>query len=47
MTDEPGSDVPESGGEEPRFIGTLFVVMVFIILTAGMWAAVYLMLLNR
>jgi len=33
--------------EEPRFVGTLFVVMVFIILTAGMWFAVYLMLLNR
>jgi len=33
--------------EEPRFVGTLFVVMVFIILTAGMWFAVYLMLLDR
>jgi hypothetical protein len=33
--------------EEPDFYGTLFVVMVIIILTAGMWAAVYVMLLNR
>lgn len=33
--------------EEPEFLGTLFVVMVIIILTAGMWAAVYLTLLNR
>lgn len=47
MTDEPRPDVSESGEEEPQFIGTLFVVMVFIILTAGMWAAVYLMLLGR
>lgn len=46
MTEEPR---PEEIGdeEEPEFVGTLFVVMVFIILTAGMWAAVYFMLLGR
>lgn len=33
--------------EEPELVGTLFVVMVFIILTAGMWAAVYFTLLGR
>lgn len=38
-------DPPEE--EELEFVGTLFVVMVFIILTAGLWAAVYLILLGR
>lgn len=33
--------------EEPEFFGTLFVVMIIVILTAGMWAAVYMTLLNR
>lgn len=44
MTDEPST--PPSG-EEPEFRGTLFIVMVIIMLTAGMWAAVYLTLLGR
>ncbi|HKY59378.1 MAG TPA: cytochrome c oxidase subunit 2A [Gemmatimonadota bacterium] len=34
-------------GEDPEFPGTLFVVMLIVILTAGLWVAVYLMLLNR
>jgi hypothetical protein len=34
-------------GEGPEFLGTLFVVMLIVILTAGLWVAVYLMLLNR
>ena len=33
--------------EEPDLFGTLFVVMIIIILRAGMWAAVYVTLLNR
>lgn len=33
--------------EEPQLSGTLFIVMVIIILTAGMWAAVYFTLLGR
>lgn len=44
-TPEPGG--PSTGEEEPDLIGTLFVVMVLIILTAGMWSAVYFMLLGR
>lgn len=44
--EEPGTGgVPEE--EEPELIGTLFVVMVLIIMTAGMWSAVYFMLLGR
>lgn len=44
--EEPGDGgLPEE--EEPELIGTLFVVMVFIIMTAGMWSAVYFMLLGR
>jgi hypothetical protein len=38
---------PPSGEEEPELTGTLFVVLMFIILTAGLWAAVYLILLGR
>lgn len=44
MGDEPGTRPPD---DEPSFVGTLFVVMVIIMLTAGMWAAVYLTLLGR
>lgn len=47
MSEEARHDTSAHEEEEPRFTGTLFVVMVFIILTAGMWFAVYLMLLNR
>ena len=47
MTDETRPDPPELDEEHLEFTGTLFVVMVFIILTAGMWAAVYFMLLGR
>lgn len=44
--EEPGTGgAPEE--EEPELIGTLFVVMVLIIMTAGMWSAVYFMLLGR
>lgn len=42
MEDDHGT--PE---EEPQLSGTLFIVMVIIILTAGMWAAVYFTLLGR
>jgi hypothetical protein len=44
VPDEPRADPPD---EEPELSGTLFVVMVIIILTAGMWAAVYFTLLGR
>lgn len=44
MNDDPQAPPP---GDEPEFRGTLFIVMVIIILTAGMWAAVYLTLLGR
>ena len=40
----------ETKGQEeegPEFLGTLFVMMLIVILTAGLWVAVYLMLLNR
>lgn len=50
MTDDPRREPPAgppADDEEPEFIGTLFVVMVFIMLTAGMWAAVYFILLGR
>lgn len=46
MSEAPKPVEPESP-EEPELIGTLFVVMVLIIFTAGMWAAVYFMLLTR
>lgn len=38
---------PPAGEEEPELTGTLFVVLMFIILTAGLWAAVYFILLGR
>lgn len=41
------SDDPRPPDEEPQLSGTLFAVMVIIILTAGMWAAVYFTLLGR
>lgn len=41
------TDDPHAPDEEPQLSGTLFVVMVIIILTAGMWAAVYFTLLGR
>lgn len=47
---EGGSPVEDDRGtpdEEPQLSGTLFIVMVIIILTAGMWAAVYFTLLER
>jgi hypothetical protein len=44
VPNEPRADPPD---EEPQLSGTLFVVMVIIMLTAGMWAAVYFMLLGR
>ncbi|MDX1624221.1 MAG: hypothetical protein R3199_09585 [Gemmatimonadota bacterium] len=47
MTEDTRPVEPSEDEEEPEFVGTLFVVMVFIILTAGMWAAVYFMLLGR
>ena len=40
-------DDREAPDEEPQLSGTLFIVMVIIILTAGMWAAVYFTLLGR
>lgn len=45
--EEPGTGGLPPEEEEPDLIGTLFVVMVFIIMTAGMWSAVYFMLLGR
>ncbi|MDX1661193.1 MAG: hypothetical protein R3326_05335 [Gemmatimonadota bacterium] len=45
--EEPGTGGLSEEEEEPELIGTLFVVMVFIIMTAGMWSAVYFMLLGR
>ena len=47
---EGGPPVEDDRGtpeEEPQLSGTLFTVMVIIILTAGMWAAVYFTLLGR
>lgn len=44
MTDERQAPTPS---DEPEFRGTLFIVMVIIMLTAGMWAAVYFTLLGR
>lgn len=36
---------PETDSEHP--LGTLFVLMVFLIALAGMWGAVYLIYLGR
>lgn len=48
MTDPtPPPDRPETEEEEPIFVGTLFVMMVLIILTAGMWAVAYFNFLGR
>lgn len=33
--------------DDPEFLGTLFVVMLIVMLTVGLWVAVYLMLLSR
>jgi hypothetical protein len=41
------SDETKGPEEGPEFLGTLFVVMLIVILTAGLWVAVYFMLLNR
>ena len=40
-------DAKGTDGEDPVFLGTLFVVMLIVILTVGLWVAVYLMLLSR
>jgi hypothetical protein len=44
VSDERDHPVDE---DQPTFIGTLFVVMVIIMLTVGLWTAVYLTLLGR
>lgn len=33
--------------DEPRTIGTLFIMILFLMLLAGMWGTVYLILLGR
>jgi hypothetical protein len=39
---------PEEGGEgEDHPLGTLFLLMIFITVLAGMWGAMYLTLLGR
>lgn len=38
---------PRGSEDQPTFVGTLFVVMIIIILTVGLWTAVYLTLLGR
>lgn len=45
MNEEPKPDSQKE--EEPQFIGTLFVLMIYIMFTAGMWFAVYRILFDR
>lgn len=37
----------KSSEDEPRTIGTLFIMILFLMLLAGMWGTVYLILLGR
>lgn len=52
MSPEPGkpeerTTEPSSADEEPVTVGTLFVMLVFLMALAGMWALMYLILLER
>ena len=40
----PGADTPQ---DEPVTTGTVFIVIVFLMAMAGMWAIMYLTLLGR
>jgi hypothetical protein len=37
----------DGGAEESHPLGTLFVLMIFLIVLAGMWGAVYVIYLGR
>jgi hypothetical protein len=43
--DDPDAELPH--GEEPVATGTLFIMILFLMLTGGLWGIVYIMLLNR
>lgn len=51
MTDdvstELGRSPAESGDEHEHPIGSLFVLMIFLIVLAGMWGAMYVIYLGR
>jgi hypothetical protein len=38
---------PASGEQEPNASGTVFLMVLFLMATAGLWLIMYLMLLNR
>jgi hypothetical protein len=47
-TARPQDPAPDENGEgEDHPLGTLFLMMIFITVLAGMWGAMYLTLLNR
>jgi len=43
----PEADAPPSAGEEPNTTGTLFLMIIFLMMIAGFWAILYLTLLHR
>ena len=49
MNDRTQDDAPEKGeeGEVPPPVGTLFLMMLYLMLIAGMWAAIYFEFLGR
>ncbi|MFQ5746886.1 MAG: cytochrome c oxidase subunit 2A [Gemmatimonadota bacterium] len=47
MTQPPSSPQPTEPPEEEAPVGTLFLLTIFITVLAGMWGALYVLLLNR
>jgi hypothetical protein len=43
--DDPDAELPH--GEEPVATGTLFIMIVFLMMIGALWGIVYLMLLSR
>lgn len=44
---EPGSSPASEEGGEPTTVGTLFIMILFLMALAGMWGIMYLTLLER
>jgi hypothetical protein len=42
-----GASAPVSPEEEPNSTGTLFLMMIFLMMIGGLWVIVYLTLLHR
>ncbi len=47
MESEHSSNTTESDDELPPPVGTLFVLMIYIMALAGMWGAIYIDFLGR